>query len=135
MTRRINSLVKYWKSILQTSERKKWVMFNNGSVVIFIDRDETLNNSLIQDAKEIMQRDGIVIPGTPHGDFNVIEIDTPEPGCVVTGHNPNLLVVSLDSLEDWSERSLPAVLMLRMRRHLDAQELDVVACSEDDLIQ
>lgn len=59
-------LASYWKSILLHSERKKWVMFSHGSIVIFLDRLDTENHTLIQDARSIMAQDGPVIAGTPH---------------------------------------------------------------------
>ena len=118
------SIASYWAGKLLNSERKKWVMFQNGSVVIFIDRPDSENNSLEMDAIEIMKRDGPVYVGTEHGDFQTISLDD---GYIVTSHNPNLMIVHEGIIEGGD--NLMVGLMLRSRRDQDSSELKVIANS------
>jgi len=105
------------------ADRKKWVMFENGSVVIFIDRPDSENESLQSDAIEIMKEDGPVMAGTPHGDFSTISLDD---GYLVTSHNPNLVTVAEGKMEG---NDISIGLMLRERRNQDAQNPVVIATS------
>ena len=62
-----NSTLDALRNIFTTP--KPWVLFKNLSVVVIEEPDD--EKSLEEQAIDIMKRDGPVIPGTPHGDFNV----------------------------------------------------------------
>merc|ERR1712146_469231 len=101
-------------------------MFKHGTVVIFIDRHDSENASLVDDATEILKRDGPVIAGCSHGDFSTIELDD---GYVVTSHNPNLLTVHEGLIPDLNDLAIG--LTIRGRRDEDSRDPEVIATSID----
>ena len=70
-----NELIEAWKVVFQNevkSNGKAWVVFKNGTVVL-VDEIQSVE-TVTEAAKKLMEQDGPVIPGTPHGDFNVSTI-------------------------------------------------------------
>ena len=62
-------LIESWKIVFKNEMKpngKAWVLFKHGTVVLVGDAQ-----TVTEEAKKLMEQDGPVIAGTPHGDFNV----------------------------------------------------------------
>ena len=65
-------LIESWKIVLKNEMKpngKAWVLFKHGTVVLVGDAQSV--ETVTEEAKKLMEQDGPVIAGTPHGDFNV----------------------------------------------------------------
>ena len=65
-------LIESWKIVFKNEMKpngKAWVLFKHGTVVLVADAQSV--ETVTEEAKKRMEQDGPVIPGTPHGDFNV----------------------------------------------------------------
>ena len=65
-------LIESWKVIFKNEisvDSKAWILFKNGTVVLVPETQSV--ETATEAAKKIMEKDGPVYPGTPHGDFNV----------------------------------------------------------------
>jgi hypothetical protein len=72
-----------------------------------------------------MREWGPVVPGTPAGDFSVIELDT-APGWVVTSHHPDILTyVAREEVGDGASEPFVGLLG-RSKRDQDARELEII---------
>jgi hypothetical protein len=122
MDDRLAELVETWRNII-VGEGKSWVLFEHGTCVIFSSpvADPTA------EATALLKEWGPVVPGTPAGDFDVIELQN-HPGWVVTCHHPDILMYV--GPEEFEAREEPDDLVIgltgRARRHQDAEELRVV---------
>ena len=113
-------LIDIWQKII-VGDQKSWVLFKNGTVVIFSDAQANLREKAI----EIMKEYGPVRAATSSGDFSVIDLITAE-GWTVTCHHPDILTyVSPEemqlNLEDWI-----IGLFGRSKRNTDALELEII---------
>ena len=81
----MNSLVETWRSIILGGE-KSWVLFRNGTCVILTKPEADLAAQAIA----LMKQWGPVYPGSPAGDFSVINLSN-DPGSVVTCHHDDIL--------------------------------------------
>ena len=125
----VSRTISWWSKVLKNSDRKKWVMFEHGTVIIFTDRHDDQDKDLFQDAKTIMEEDGPVIPGTPQGDFHLIEVKDPSPGHIIISHNRNMLTVHCGALDNEENKGSGIGLVLRDRRDLDSHNLIIVGSS------
>lgn len=117
MSQSFNQLVDIYKKIINP-KFKDWVIFEHGTCVIIYKSQGDLEN----EAKGILQKYGLVIPGTPSGDFTVTKIDS---GWIVTGDQPGVLnYVSEDEgkgKEDWE-----IGLIGRNKKETDSKHLLVI---------
>jgi len=99
-----------------------WVLFECGTVVVLT----APQGDLVQQATEILRREGPVRPGTRAGDFNVVPL--PEgSGWVVTFHYPGLCTfVARSELPADALEELPVGLHGRTKRDQDARALRAV---------
>ncbi len=113
-------LVSIWRRIILGSD-KSWVLFENGTCVIFLDNDSDLKSEAI----EIMKEFGPVHAGSSAGDFSTIDL-TDAPGWAVTGHHPDVLnyVSPSDVSEDPSD--LEVGMLGRSNRDADAAALRII---------
>lgn len=113
--------VEIWKSIL-TGAPKSWVLFRNGTIVIFTEPQA----DLAQAAISLMKEFGPVHAGSPAGDFNVITL-TDAAGWVATSHHNDILTyVSPEEIGDEEPALVTIGLLGRSKRDEDAQSLEVV---------
>ena len=114
-------LVDTWREII-VGEGKSWVLFEHGTCVIFSIHVE----DHAAQATTLLKEWGPVVPGTPAGDFNVVELQD-HPGWVVTCHHPDILVyVGPDEFGEGEEPNDVVIgLTGRARRDQDAEELRV----------
>ena len=123
--------VPIWRAILD-NDQKSWVLFEHGTCVIFT--EPTSSTDLVADACKILSTWGPVMAGTPAADFNVIDLDDPLTGWVVTGHHPDVLnYVSQDSTESGTPDVIVGLLG-RGNRDQDAHSLKVIHI-EDNCIK
>ncbi len=114
--------VPIWRAILD-DDQKSWVLFEHGTCVIFVEP----RTDLAAQASKILSTWGPVIVGTPSADFNVIDLDNPLTGWVVTGHHPDVL--NYVSPQDFKESEPPNFLvgiLGRGNREQDAHSLKVI---------
>ncbi|KAJ5177115.1 uncharacterized protein N7482_002992 [Penicillium canariense] len=113
--------VPIWRTIL--GDQKSWVLFEHGTCVIFPEP----GTDLAAQASEFLSTWGPVAVGTSAADFNVIELDNPLTGWVVTGHSPDVL--NYVSPQDVTESEPPDFLVGlygRGNRDQDAHSLKVI---------
>ena len=109
-----------WNYIL--GKTSSWVLYKNGTCV----RIKEAEGDLGQRANTIMKRFGEVYPGSPAGDFSVM---TPKnfAGWVVGCHHPNILTyVAPNEMEGKQISDVEVGLWGRMKRHKDAEELQII---------
>ncbi|KAL2869761.1 uncharacterized protein BJX67DRAFT_346931 [Aspergillus lucknowensis] len=112
-----------WREIL-SDDTKSWVLFEHGTCVIFVEPDKI---DLAAQAREILSKWGPVYPGSSAGDFNIIELEGPPGGWVVTGHHPDVLnYVSPGDVEKPDTPDFVVGMMGRSNRDEDGKELKVV---------
>lgn len=117
----LKSLVERWREIIQGSE-KSWVLFRNGTCVIFGGPE----GDLVAQATELMKEWGPVYVGTPAADFDVIDL-APVPGWLVTCHHQDILTyVSPGEMMSGEPNDLMVGLLGRSKRDRDAQALEIV---------
>lgn len=114
------SQVDIWRRII-LGEGKSWVLFENGTCVIFVEAVDSLREQAI----ELMKEWGPVHAGGPAGDFSVVNLQD-EPGWVVTCHHNDILTyIGPDEVgEDASDVVIG--LCGRSKRGQDAEELLIV---------
>jgi hypothetical protein len=117
------ALVDTWRRII-VGEGKSWVLFKHGTCVILM---ATPPGELQEQAMALLKEWGPVVPGTPAGDFDVIELQD-DPGWVVTCHHPDILTyVGVDEFEEGETPDDVVIgLIGRSKRDQDAAELEVV---------
>lgn len=121
-----SELIEIYKKLLK-GDFQGWVLFSHGTCVVIPHINKTIEN----DAIEVLQKYGKIIPGTPSGDFNVVPLKD-NLGWVITGDHPDILnhVSSDEARED---RSDPGIgLIGRNKRGLDAKELKIIHTEEID---
>lgn len=103
-----------------------WVLFEHDTVVVVLARE----GDLVQQAIELLGREGPVRPGTPAGDFGVLPLPDGT-GWVVTSHRPGLCTfVARTELKHDAPDDLHIGLHGRAKRHRDAQSLKVIHCED-----
>lgn len=122
-----NELVQIWRDILVGSAEKSWVLFENGTCVILMKPEE----DLMKQALELMKKHGPVYPGSPAGDFSVINLQD-YPGWIVTCDHPDILTyVSPSEVEESDRSDLTVGLFGRDKRARDARELRVIHVADN----
>ncbi|MFW9994200.1 MAG: hypothetical protein ACFFD4_19305 [Candidatus Odinarchaeota archaeon] len=122
----ITTLVDTWRSILKDGD-KSWVMFEHGTCVIFVEPQMDLQAR----AREIMEDGGLVIPGTPAGDFRVMALKN-HLGWLVVYHYPGIVnyvdprELEDDELSDPVKQEFVIGFIGREKRHKDAESLNIV---------
>ena len=113
--------VDVWKKII-IGEKKSWVLFENGTCVILMAPEDDLEAH----AKNLLKKYGPVVPGTPAGDFNVIELVN-HPGWVVTGQHKDILnYVALGEIGSDERNDVAIGLLGRHKRDQDSRTLKVI---------
>lgn len=108
-----------WRKILKTG--RSWVLFENGTCVVW---DEITDNPKSYGIN-LLKAYGLVVPGTPAGDFNQQMMENPA-GMLVTYHHENIMSFLLEEELDSPEvLSIPGIIA-RHRRELDAKSLVIV---------
>jgi hypothetical protein len=115
------SPIDVWRQII-TDTRKSWALFENGTCVILMEPGE----DLAAQAVALMKEWGPVHPGSPAGDFGVIELPD-DLGWVVTGHHDDILtLVGPDEVSSGDVNDLDVGLLGRSKRDQDSAELRIV---------
>jgi hypothetical protein len=115
------SPIDVWRQII-TDARKSWVLFENGTCVILMEPGD----DLAAQAVAFMKEWGTVHPGSPAGDFGVIELPDGL-GWVVTGHYDDILIlVGPDEVSPGDVNDLAVGLLGRSKRDRDSAELRIV---------
>src|SRR4051794_7789253 len=115
------SPIDVWRRIV-IDARKSWVLFENGTCVIFAEPGDDLAGQ----AAALVREWGPVHAGTPAGGFNVIELPDGLGG-VVTGHHDDILTfVGPDEVSPDDVNDLVVGLLGRSKRHRDAEGLVVI---------
>ncbi|MEU4515776.1 hypothetical protein AB0G05_40315 [Nonomuraea wenchangensis] len=112
------STAEIWRRLLDPA--KSWVLFAHGTCVILMEPAD----DLIQQATTLLREYGPVHPGTPAGDFNVIDLDDAS-GWAVTGHHPDILTY-VDPSELDNHDDLAVGILGRAKRDRDGHELTVL---------
>ena len=119
-----SQLVDVYKKML-TGNFQGWVLFEHGTCVVI----PKASQSLRDDAIAVLGKHGQVIPGTPLGDFGLVELKD-HLGWVVTGNHPDILnFVSPDEVQGKAEDAKIG-LFGRSKRELDAKERVVIHIEE-----
>ncbi len=117
-----SDLIDTWRRII-VGEGKSWVLFEQGTCVIFTRPVQDLTG----EAMALLREWGPVVPGTSAGDFNVIALQD-DPGWVVTSHHADILTYV--GTDEFPEGAAPEDMLVgligRAKRHQDAQELRVI---------
>ena len=114
-------LIEIWRRSIE-SPNKVWAIFEHGTCVVFADSHA---EAVEKAAVTLLREWGPVHPGSPAGDFSVIELDR-QPGWVVTCHHPDILTY-VDAREfDGAPSELEIGLLGRSRRAQDAAQLNVL---------
>jgi len=115
------SPIDVWRRIV-IDARKSWVLFENGTCVIFAEPGDDLAGQAVA----LLREWGPVHAGTPAGDFDVIELPDGL-GWVVTGHHDDILtLVGPDEISPDDVNDLVVGLLGRSKRHRDAEGLVVM---------
>lgn len=115
----IDPRVSLWRDILQ-DDKKSWVLFEHNTCVILMEPEA----DLAAQASQILSTWGPVHAGSSAGDFEVIHLDAPLTGWVVTGHHPDVLnYVSPQDLTQSTPSDIEIGLLGRGDRDEDAHSL------------
>ena len=106
-----------------TGEGKSFVVFEHGSVVVFV--DAAADADLAADALALLADMGPVAIGGPAGDFSVISLPDGR-GWAVTSHHTDLLTLVLPGEVDEGAEVVRVGLYGRSKRGQDAAEPVVV---------
>jgi hypothetical protein len=110
-----------WRTILFGGDTKSWVLFENGTVVIFMQPDGDLQELAI----DLMKEWGLDA-GCFAGDFSTLKL-TNNSGWVVTCHHNDILTyVSPDGMAEKHPTDIVVGLHGRGKRHLDAESPNVI---------
>ena len=113
------STLEVWSTILKG--KHPYVVFKNGTVVVVRE-----GGDLSLKAKEILKEHGPVRPGSPGGDFSVVQLNEELGGWVVTGDHPDIMThVGLDEMGDDTKDFIVGIYG-RGKRGDDAESLDVI---------
>lgn len=110
-------LISIYKKVIEP-KLKDWVVFEHGTCVILYHPPKDLET----EAKEVLQKYGIVVPGTPSGDFNVTKVDT---GWIVTGDQPGILNYVTEE-EGKDKEDYEIGLLGRNQKELDTKGLKII---------
>lgn len=114
-------LIEIYNNIIDDGSEKSWVIYKNGTVVIFMEPVEDLKKA----ANDIMIEYGPVHPGTPSGDFTTIDL-VKDPGYIVACHHPDVLsYVGPDEFEGEFDE-VTVGIQGRIKRAQDAADLEVI---------
>ena len=114
------AVVEVWRHII-VGEGKSWVLFEQGTCVIFRD----LRAGHADAAIALLREWGPVHAGSSAGDFSVIEL-TDEPGWVVTCHHPDVLTYVSPGALSAVPSELEVGMAGRSQRDQDAEDLKVI---------
>ncbi len=115
-----------WRRII-VGDHKSWVLFRNGTCVIFTQPQRDLRANGIQ----LLTKWGPVHAGGPAGDFSVVNL-TGHPGWIVTCHHHDILTyVAPNEVAQKDKTDIAIGLLGRGKRDRDAVELDVIHVEEN----
>lgn len=97
-------------------DHKSWVLFENGTYVSGLDEE---------DAVQLLRENGRLRPGTPSGDFNVVELKD-DMGWVVGGSHKDINTFVACNEMAAGSRGVKIGLHGRTKRDRDARELQVI---------
>ncbi|MGY5880062.1 MAG: hypothetical protein RTV31_07410 [Candidatus Thorarchaeota archaeon] len=121
MTEDIEALNNIWSQVL-SEEVKAWVIFKHGTCVVCRDLEQDPR----QYATDLMKNMGIVVPGSSHGDFNVLPLEK-IPGWIVEYHHEDIFsYVSPSEFEGNDAGDMMVGLHGRHKRGEDAQSLEII---------
>ncbi|WP_308405516.1 hypothetical protein, partial [Streptomyces tardus] len=111
-----------WRSIL-ADPQKSWVLYENGTCVVL----PSPGGDPGAEATAVLREFGPVHPGSPAGDFGVLEVREAD-GWVVTGRHPDVLthVATAEVPANVPESDFAVGLCGRAKRDQDAVELRIV---------
>ncbi len=113
-------LVNIYKKII-IDQSASWVLFKHGTCVMLLEPQKDIKTQAIQ----ILQKHGVVIAGTPSGDFEVSKI--PEiKGWMVTGDYPGIMMFVSEEEAGNNENDFEIGMLGRRKRELDAKTLEVI---------
>ena len=115
-----DTLIQAWKDII-IGDGKSWVIFKNGTAVIFVNDNEGLEEK----ALKILAEWGPVHAGGPAGDFSTIVLPDDKGWIVTCHHNDILTYVAPDEVDEDTEDFVIGILG-RSKRDLDAEQLEIV---------
>ena len=111
-------LMTVFKKVI-TDPSMNWVLFKNGTCVMLMNPEEDVRAQAIK----ILKKHGLVIGGTPSGDFEVTKIPDIN-GWVITGNYPGIIsFVSED--EGGRKTDFEIGVIGRSKREYDSKELKV----------
>ncbi|WP_238585087.1 hypothetical protein [Chryseobacterium sp. Leaf201] len=103
---------------------KDWVLFRNGTYIIFDDITKVKN--IEDEAIAMMKEFGPVFAGGPAGDFNTIHLTKTE-GWIVAGHGYGMYTyVSPSEMQNTSANDLEVGLFGRSKRDLDGKNPEII---------
>src|SRR3989338_9763999 len=86
----VNKLVSIYKKVIEP-KLKDWVIFDQGTCVIIYNHKEDLET----ESSEVLQKYGVIVPGTESADFTVLKVDPDligvDSGWIVAGNQPGIL--------------------------------------------
>ncbi|MGV9267769.1 hypothetical protein ACWDRR_24260 [Kitasatospora sp. NPDC003701] len=115
------TLVDTWRRLI-TDRAKSWVLFEHGTCVVLVGPAGA--DDLADRARALLAGAGPVHPGSPAGDFGVIDVGGAA-GWVVTGDHPDVLTY-VGPVEPAERSDLAVGLYGRAKRHRDGTDLHVV---------
>lgn len=106
---------------------KKWILFQNGTIVICDDKADNIE----AEAKEFLAENGKIIAGTPLGDFYSERLPEAK-GWLISFHTDRIFTfVPGEETGDMDELSLAYGLIGRGLRQKDSDELLVIDIKTD----
>jgi len=121
----VDDLVKIWRSII-VGEHKSWVLFENGTCVIFTNASGDISNQ----ATDLLKEWGPVHVGTSSADFSVVDLADGQ-GWVVTCHHPDILTYVDPEEIGPAPNELTIGMLGRGMRDDDAHDLHIVHVEQD----
>ncbi|TXT59147.1 MAG: hypothetical protein BAJALOKI1v1_1470002 [Promethearchaeota archaeon] len=125
-------LIELWRKI-NLGDNKNWVLFRNGTCVIFTKKGD----QLVESALTLIKGWGPVNVGTSSADFSVITLEH-QPGWIITCHHPDILTyvspeeIPFDEIND-TNGNIMIGLIGRQKRDLDGR-VPVIVHVEDNRI-
>lgn len=113
-------LINIYKKII-IDPLKSWILFKNGTCVMLLDSQKDIRAQAIR----ILKEHGLVVAGTPLGDFEVTKI--PEiNGWVVTGDYPGIMMYVSAEEAGKKNSDFEIGMIGRAKREYDAKELEII---------
>ncbi len=113
-------LVHIFKKVI-TDPFMSWVLFKNGTCVMLLSPDGDIRAQSIK----ILKEHGLVIAGTPSGDFEVTKIPDIN-GWVITGDYPGIMIYVSSEEVDKKNSDFEIGMIGRSKRERDSKELEII---------